>query len=350
MDYIKKLKIAILNNGINTEDCSDILEKIYTKNIFSQDYPTTSQLNLSINEICINCTINPNSKIKLSYAKNSFTLIYGNRTFNVNIQPLPPYLGRRIRKLPIGPKVDDIVLTIGDRLRITTLSGCSFKCKYCNINTYEYYIRKKTDIMDAIKIANLDPFFKPKHALLSGGVPKDKDIKKIDKLNENIIEFLNNMNLPVEMMITPRKKEHLERLKKIGVKKIAINMEIFNEDSSEFYNPQKYKLRSEYWKSIRNAVKIFGKGNVRSVLIIGLEKLEDTIQGVQKLSELGSDVVLSPFKEFHKNIGPVQKPTDNELYSLYKLSKKITRQNDVNLGPRCLKCQHNAIVFPDDNQ
>lgn len=43
------------------------------------------------------------------------------------------------------------------------------------------------------------------------------------------------------------------------------------------------------------AVKIFGQGNVRSCIIIGLEDIDDSLKAVEELSRIGCMPVLSPY-------------------------------------------------------
>ena len=68
-----------------------------------------------------------------------------------------------------------------------------------------------------------------------------------------------------------------------------------NIDYLRYYCPKKNAIGQEnYLKFIDYAVDIFGVNNVRSLLIVGIEPLEETLKGVEKLAQRGCNPVLSP--------------------------------------------------------
>ena len=69
-----------------------------------------------------------------------------------------------------------------------------------------------------------------------------------------------------------------------GVKTMSVNLELYNEILRKKYIPEKYSIGMDHYELfIKNAVAVFGEGNIRSSLIVGLESSEDTIQGVKAL-------------------------------------------------------------------
>jgi len=51
--------------------------------------------------------------------------------------------------------------------------------------------------------------------------------------------------------------------------------------------------RERYLDFIQEAVLIFGEGNVRSLLMVGIEPLEDTLRGIEALAK-SNDLVMFP--------------------------------------------------------
>ncbi len=54
--------------------------------------------------------------------------------------------------------------------------------------------------------------------------------------------------------------------------------------------------RELYLDFIAGASEEFGLGKVRSLMLVGLEPVEDTLRGVEELAKRGCDPILSPFR------------------------------------------------------
>lgn len=78
----------------------------------------------------------------------------------------------------------------------------------------------------------------------------------------------------------------LERLKQLGVGTVQYNIEVFGEKEYHRTCPSKisYHLLLE---KMKEAVEVFGPGNVRSNFVLGLQPLEDVYSGIEMLSEMG---------------------------------------------------------------
>ena len=83
------------------------------------------------------------------------------------------------------------------------------------------------------------------------------------------------------MLIQRNIKDYLKFVKDVGIGGIAANLELNNIDYLRYYCPEKNAIGQEnYLKFIDYAVDIFGVNNVRSLLIVGIEPLEETLKGV----------------------------------------------------------------------
>ena len=90
-------------------------------------------------------------------------------------------------------------------------------------------------------------------------------------------------------------------------------------------------------------------GQVRSLIIVGLESIDETVAGVDHLASLGVVPVLSPFRPAGgtraTHIPPVP-PED--LREVLDRSRDVAASRGLNLGPDCQACQHNTLNFPWD--
>jgi len=96
---------------------------------------------------------------------------------------------------------------------------------------------------------------------------------------------------PISVSVHPVSLERLKTLKEAGVERLVIPLDVANEEL--FDKIKGAKTRSPYrWdkhmKSLEDAVRIMGKGNVGTHLIIGLGETEkDTISLIQRLNDMG---------------------------------------------------------------
>ena len=107
--------------------------------------------------------------------------------------------------------------------------------------------------------------------------------------------------------------------------------------------------RQLYFDFIERAVGIFGaEGQVRSLILVGIEPIEDTLQGVEALAQLGCDPVLSPFRPDPATPLKDHPPASvDTLVEVYERGLEIVERYGVKLGPRCIPCHHNTLTFPD---
>ena len=115
--------------------------------------------------------------------------------------------------------------------------------------------------------------------------------------------------------------------------------------------PEKQRLgKKVFAENLERAVAATGgEGRVRSLILIGLEDLETTLEGVEFIASLGADPVLSPFRPSQGTALHRQAPPRSDfLERVYLEAREIAVRHGVKLGPRCIPCQHNTLTFPDD--
>ncbi len=351
MDQIQKLKISLMSNGIQISHEAHIAIAGSENNPLSVfDYVTTSGLVLILPG-----KIYVNANFKEESCKYSENILDFDKTFfirspigkiEVQYLPVPSYI---MKKISTGRPVTEIIMTHADRMRISPIRGCNNRCQFCDMGTAFPYRKAGLDeIHEALMIALLDLTIAPKHLLISGGTPIKNDEDYIDSVYKEII---STCPVPVDVMMAPREDFGiLERLKDWGCNGLSINLEINDELLAQKIMPEKFLLGKEaYLKFIEQAVKIFGRGAVRSCLILGLESVQSTLEGVKLLAQIGCDPVLSPFKPLNGTLLAGLMPPSPEFQEyVYTEAQKIVKENGVILGPRCIPCQHNTLTFPDE--
>jgi 2-iminoacetate synthase ThiH len=266
----------------------------------------------------------------------------------VNPLPVPGYHDQR---LPSGRLITDFAITHTDRVRISPIQGCSYVCTFCDLPFDKRYETMPIEgLTQSVRRALEDPVLPAHHVLISGGVPKDEDWPWLNEVYEEVAASFPDVNIDVMMVPVPG-RFHVNHLHEIGINALFLNLELFSEEAARKIMPRKLRLGMKtYLEIIENAVETFGQGRVQSVLLVGLESLEDTLRGVQALAERGCDPVLSPFRPDPgtplKNHPP---PSAELLQEVYLLSLKIADREGVKLGPRCIPCMHNTLAFPDDS-
>lgn len=251
------------------------------------------------------------------------------------------------------------------------VSGCSFCTFGSGSENYEDDILSDERLENEIKplIREAVEQYRIPQLFITGGNPSLNDMEKWTKyLEESIKEFKSSIKqlgikdeVTIDVMLTPRDetrylaskndyKTYLETLKSYGVTSISSNMEIWLQSKlMEYCPPSKYNTgvtKSEighdrYLDFIDAAVEVFGKFNVRSALIIGLNSIDETKEAIDSLIGRGCYVTLSPYKapecvqanfRFSKDLSN-KEPSCNELIELSEYLKESVRNYLETLSP-----------------
>lgn len=288
------------------------------------------------------------SKLVLDFNGKEFFIKDSGKLTLVEPIPLPSYFNKKNKN---GVLYSWFAMTHTDRVRISPIAGCSFACKFCDSSrTLKYQKKNVNDLIESIEVAIKDPVLPAKHILISGGTPFPQDWSYMDEVYEKITK---TFNIPVDIMMVPRPDiKYIDKLYSWGVHELSINLEIFNESIAKKMIVGKNAVgRGHYIKFLKRAVKVFGKNNVRSLLLVGLEPIKDTLKGVKLLAKIGVSPILSPFRPSLntplKNSAP---PSSETLKTVWEESFKITKKYGVKLGTKCIPCHHNTLSFPDGSK
>lgn len=355
MKELYEYKLELLYYGISiTKECYNSLKKGKNGKINNDDYITTKGLMIALdNSIYVNANLNPNSPYSIDYDNEVHILKHKeDKICHVKITQ-PPDFALEEQSLPNGRLISELVNIHGDRIRIQPIQGCANKCKFCDINKYSYYLNSIEDLDNSVQYALKNVGFK--HALISGGTPKE-DNENYSYLNEVYKYFGEKYGkeYPIDIMLVPRgltieennEEGYLKLLKQLKEWKISgiyANLELYNDFYRKKYIPQKDLVGKEkYFKFIKLAIEVFGKENVKSCIIIGLEPIEDSVKAVEELSKIGCITILSPYIP---NDNETTFPKPEVMKEVLLKSRQIVDKHGLELGPKCNSCRHNTIHF-----
>ena len=347
-------KLDLFYYGVNlTDSAYKNLKKGKNNQVNHDDYITTKGLLLCLeNKVYVNANLNKNSRYKIDYIDKKFILSESSEICQVHIFQ-PPNFALQTTKLPNGLPITNFVNIHGDRIRIQPIGGCANRCKFCDLNQIKYQLHSISDLEQAFLYALENHGFK--HILISGGSPRNNN-SDFQYLTE-VYQYFGSKygkRFPIDVMLVPRGLEpgkdskqdyynFLTKLKSWNITGIYANLELYNDSLRKKYIPQKDDIGKEkYYEFLKIATEVFGKENVKSCIIIGLEEVEDSLKAVEELCSLGCMPVLSPYVPIDNKI---PSPTPEMMKKVLIQAQKIADKYKVALGPSCNLCKHNTIHF-----
>jgi glutathione synthase/RimK-type ligase-like ATP-grasp enzyme len=323
------LKIALLNQGVR----SNINDRIKSAAYNGIDIRLTNTFRFPVN-CAYNVNLSRYSPFLIEKDKSAFRLFY----YKKEIDQI------EIEKFDFDENSQMLYLST-DRLRIKMIHGCEYKnlgvgCKFCNVSESD----KVYSIDETMAALQSNPDLLFRHMMIGGGTCLSSECwDNIISLSKRLKSEYKDKTL--SLMSVPPSIDVLHNLKNAGVDEAAFNIEIYSEKSAEDLMPGKSAHRREtYFQVLSEAVKVFGKGNVRSAIIVGLEDDSAVLSAVEKLSAIGVQPCLSVFRQ---TIGSVLSdrlpPTNTYLKHIYLKAESIAEKYDLNIGPKCIECRNNML-------
>jgi hypothetical protein len=357
VNAIHKLKLDLMTEGVNlTPAAQAAFEALYPdRPITLAEYASTSGICLEMpGGVWVNApiqTFNPNfvfaPTATLDHDGNAFVVRNTSTETPARLIPVPDFY---CDKASSGEPFSQLAVTHTDRVRISPIEGCAYRCTFCDLPiAYPKYRRKEiADLVESVHRAVNDATLPARHVLISGGTPNAQDYDYLNDVYAAVAHAFPKLEIDVMMAPAPGALD-LKWLHDIGIHALSINLELFSPEAMRRYAPNKNALgRGVFERAIGEAAQIFGAGRVRSLLLVGLEPIEDTLDGVRFLAELGCQPVLSPFRPAPGTRDERKPPpTADYLAEVYLRARDITEKLGVRLGPDCLACQHNTLTFPD---
>lgn len=168
------------------------------------------------------------------------------------------------------------------------------------------------------------------HYLIGGG--SDDPTSTFDSIFEIVKYLRGKTQKKISIMTTPPNENRtIKKLKEYGVNEVIYNIEIFDRNLAKKFMPGKGSISlTRYTQALKKSIAIFGKGNVRSMLILGLESRESFLNGIEYLSDLGVYPTISLFKPINNTpLSCYLPPSNKDILFLYKEVQNICKKHNV---------------------
>ncbi|ABL80553.1 MULTISPECIES: radical SAM protein [unclassified Nocardioides] len=351
----QELKFELLANGVTLSDEARSALRALTNDgkLTPADYASTSGLILRLDRReWVNAPVedhNPNfvsSSIYVLDLNDDGFFVHGNgKEAQAEFWPLPSYHGGTA---PNGIPIGSYVVSHGDRARLSPTIGCAFECTFCDV-PYEiaYGGPKSLDIMlHSLRLAVEDPLQPARHLLISGGTPGPSHVAALRETYEQVLKEFGHLGVDI-MMVPVDGLFELPRLDALGVNELSINLELWGEKLASTVMRHKFRQgRQHYLDFLELAAAELGGSRVRSMLMVGIEPLADTLAGVTAIAQRGCVPVLSPFRPDPMTpMAAHRPPTAAELREAFLRASEIAAKYEAYLGPTCDPCTHNTLTF-----
>jgi biotin synthase-related radical SAM superfamily protein len=170
-------------------------------------------------------------------------------------------------------------------------------CKYCNINSTADAYRKdsiflKTPRQVGEVYAEAYKRHLANHINLTGGfIPERREVEYYLDVADEIKNRTGVAEIYGTAVIgAPLDLKVIEHYRQAGYTTMAMNLEIWDKDVFKAMCPGKQKRCGgwDHWvKALETAAEVFGRGNVRSNIVAGIEPKESILEGVEYLASKG---------------------------------------------------------------
>lgn len=255
-----------------------------------------------------------------------------------------------LKKTTSGVPYSSVAFLANKRLQVNHETICFYKknkisCEFCGLKDTETHFELKDIyeiIDDYISNGEFDSF-------LIGGA-SNSYLYGWDRIIDIATYLSAKSDKPIYLMVPPPpERQILVELKKAGITEISFNIEMFDRKIAQKLMPGKGQISLDlYLHMLTEAVSIWGKtGNVRSMLIVGLENTCSLLNGVKYLAEHGIQPILSPFGPRADTSLRNKIPFSSEkLVEIFNQCVLICREFDLFPGPDNIPCQNNTLSIP----
>jgi len=351
-DKLIKLKISLLNQGIR------ISSKAYSEieNLGGYNESVFNSIDIILlNGLRINAPVgiflSSLSPYELCSKDGKYYLFY----YNLRICEVTLEFNKSFHNLKTqnGIPYKQIAFISGDRLRIKPEAACFFKsngngCAFCHENRTDKTVNKSyllDDIYEVVDYCIQNEQFR--HILIGGGsadpsTDENRIIPVIKYIRSRTNKSIYLMSLP------PNDILYINKYVAAGVNELAFNIELFDRKLAQKYMPGKGLITlDDYIAKLEHGTLLIDKnGSVRSMLLAGLEKIDNTLSAVKQLAQKGIQPMISIFRPVPScRLFYAIQPSNEDIYLLFVKAEKICNQYNLSLGPTCPSCQNNTLAI-----
>ena len=358
LDPVEQLKISCFVDGIALTDLAvAVITGDGRQPLTIHEYATTGGVTFVLpGGIYVNAPFDDwftgRARAMLDHGDDGFHILYEGEVFPVlRVLPLPGYLDVTDSG---GRPVIDVAMSHADRVRLSPIDGCAYDCSFCDLPSQRYRRHGADQLLQALKVSLADDMLPVRHGLISGGSPGRAHYGYFEEVCRAVVA---ESPVPFDIMMSVREDDadFMRRMVDAGVHGFSLNIEAAREMVGQpgevrFLPGKARRTGPWYEEALLAAIEATGgNGRVRALIILGLEPAEDALAGIRWLAERGCDPVLSPFRPARETkLAAMAPPSRDMLAEVLVEARAIVREHGVQLGPRCVPCQHNTLTFPSD--
>ncbi len=231
----------------------------------------------------------------------------------------------------------------GPYLALSPTNKCGFlatadRCRFCGVSAQPQDAVPVADIVEAIRIAREEQTVNMVHLSVGYLGTDDGGVRMLEPY---VAAIKKHFDIVVAVdALPPADNGWIDRTYGMGADAISYNLEIFDAQRFEKICPGPARVigRERFMEALEYATTVFQSGGVTCHLIVGLEPLDSTREGIQTLTGMGVVPVLPIYRPFKgrdmradEDIERFE-PTLGELGSLYRDLYRQVRNNRLGLS------------------
>jgi biotin synthase-related radical SAM superfamily protein len=238
-------------------------------------------------------------------------------------------------------EIEEVGAHCPDQVYITISERCIFDCLFCSVPKSRGKIKSIEEILAIVEKARARG--KLKVIALTSGITKSPE-DEIDRVVE-VVKALKPYRVPIGVAVHPARGSS-QKLKDAGVTEVKYSVETMDPEIFErVCRGRKGDSLEFILESLRDAVRVFGKNQVSSNIIIGLGETDEGVhQGVETLAAMGVISVLRPITispQRKADLAFARRPSAERLLKLIRMTRAILEKYDLHpeqSRTMCLSC------------
>jgi uncharacterized radical SAM superfamily protein len=242
-----------------------------------------------------------NAPFHLEYENGKYFLHEGKQRIDeVTFSEKPKFFNKLTSD---GVNMNTIAQEVGKtKITVAYSNECALKdkgldCKFCNINATKSRfaelqgIEWKTakQIAETVQEAYKEGY--QRINITGGFIPERREVEYYIDVAESIRDLTGLEDFGGTACVgAPADLDVIEKYKEAGYSAISTNMEIWDENIFKTICPGKDQIcggRQNWINALKHEVEVFGKGNVRSFFVAGIEPKSTLLEGIEYLASIG---------------------------------------------------------------
>lgn len=241
------------------------------------------------------------AKFNVQHENGTYYLLEGDRLIDeVTFIEKPKFHNK---KTSDGVAMNTIAQEVGKtKITVAYSNECALKdkgldCKFCNINATKSRFadlqgiewKSAKQIAETYAEARKEGY---ESITITGGfIPERREVEYYIDVAEAIQDITGLTDFGGTACVgAPADLDVIDKYKEAGYRAISSNMEIWDENIFKTICPGKDQLcggRQNWINALKHEVEVFGRGNVRSFFVAGIEPKSSLLEGIEYLAELG---------------------------------------------------------------